>query len=194
MNKEKMQNRKLMTSVVVVLLVLVAILVGIFLSNRKKSNPESVETNETVINQQTKEVVSEDEGQDKEDKTTKVVRDDIAFFEIDTKHCKLYFPERWKEQIEIGYSEEFGYKVEFYGIVEGKEKHHLFNVCFNSDDGLLLGYLETGNENVNISIDRIEIEFDDSWKQEEMDQIYAMQEEMNYVIDSLSKNENYVEP
>ena len=38
-----------------------------------------------------------------------------------------------------------------------------------------------------------EVEFDDTWTQEEIDQIYAMQEDMNFLMASLSKNENYIE-
>ena len=122
------------------------------------------------------------------------VTETVASFEIETKYCMLYYPETWKEQIEIKYSEEAGYKVEFYGKVEGKETQHLFNICFNSDDGDLLGYFDRDEQVVNVSVERIDLTFGTDWTQEEQDQIYAMQEEMNFVIDMLDKDESYVNP
>ena len=100
--------------------------------------------------------------------------DEIASYEIDTDYCKLYFPESWKDQIEVKYTDEAGYKAEFYGLAEGKEETHLFDVCFNSDDGYLLGCLKNDDEIINISIDMKEVEFDDTWTQEEIDQVIEL--------------------
>lgn len=137
---------------------------------------------------------SKEQNKEQLDKQNNDFDTDVAFFEIETKHCKLYFPEKWEEQIEVKYTEEAGYKAEFYGLVENKEAQHLFDVCFNSDDGELLGYLENKDEIINISIDVMEPEFGNGWTQEEIDQIYSMQEELNFVMNTLGKNENYVEP
>ena len=99
-----------------------------------------------------------------------------------------------KNQIEVKYTDDAGYKAEFYGSVKGKDAVHLFDVCFNSDDGFLLGFIQNDEEIINISIDMKELEFDDSWEQEEINELYAMQEDMNFLMESLSKIENYVEP
>lgn len=133
---------------------------------------------------------------EKTDKNTEITNDqeEIDSFEIETEHCTLYYPLTWAEQIEVEFSEEAGYKVEFWGNVDGKEAKHLFNICFNSDDGDLLGYFEREDEVVNVSVERIDLDFDSDWTEEEQNQIYAMQEEMNYVIDMLNKDENYVNP
>lgn len=114
--------------------------------------------------------------------------------EVETKYCTLYYPSEFKEVLEVKYSDETGYKAEFYGKVKGKENVHLFDICFNSDDGDLLGYLEYDEENVNMSFAINELEFDDNWKQEDIDKMYAMQEEVNFVLAALGTNENYVEP
>lgn len=115
--------------------------------------------------------------------------------EIETKYCKLYFPSEYANNIVIKYSEDFGYKAEFYGSLEGKEEVHLFNICFNSDDGFLYGYIKNENDNViNISVESWELEFDESWSQNDKDTIYVLQESLNYVINNLNKNKNYVNP
>jgi hypothetical protein len=93
----------------------------------------------------------------------------------------------------VKYSNEAGYKVEFYGNIKGKEEIHLFDVCFNSDDGTLLGYFDR-KEAVNISIDVKEVSFNVDWTQKEMDHIYSMQEDVNFVIDKLELEDDYVNP
>ena len=115
--------------------------------------------------------------------------------EVETNYCKLYYPSEYKNELVVKYSENYGYIVEFYGSLEGKDEVHLFDICFNSDDGDLLGYFEnTGDQVVNVSVSIFDLEFDDSWTEEEKNIIYGMQEERNFVVDSLSLDENYVNP
>lgn len=176
--RRKKKKRIIYTIMISVILVLFVCCIGILFIKSDKKEEEKLEQN-----QERTDIQSDDNGQE-----------EIASYEIETDFCTLYFTESWKEQIEIRYSNDVGYKTEFYGLVKGKDAQHLFDICFNSDDGELLGYLENEDEIVNISVDVMELEFDDSWTQEEIDQVYSMQEEMNFVIDSLSKNDNYVEP
>ena len=121
------------------------------------------------------------------------VRENKGSLEIETKYGPLYYPSKWKDQIDIKYTENAGYKVEFYGTVVGKESVHLFDICFNSDNGELLGYFNR-EEAVNVSFNVYEVKFDETWTQGEKDQIYSMQEDVNYVIEMLEKEDDYVNP
>ena len=114
--------------------------------------------------------------------------------EVETEYCTLYYPSEYKENLEVEYSDNSGYKAGFYGKVDGKEAVHLFDICFNSDEGSLLGYLDFDKEAVNMSFEVNELSFDDSWKQKDIDKMYAMQEEVNFVLAALGTNDNYVEP
>lgn len=152
----------------------------------KNSNKEHGESKEYV------EGVTEINTNEKKEENTN--EEERASLEIETKYCTLFFPKEWEEQIETNIVEQDGYKVEFYGLVEGKESQHVFDICFNSDDGDLLGYLKQNGEAINLSVDIFDINFDNSWKTDEMDQIYAIQEEYNFVIKMLDDNENYVNP
>lgn len=173
------KDRKSKALALTISIFLMIIVVIVFVSGRKnETNNVTDEVDSKIVDAQ----------MDNVDDT------EAYFFEIETQYCKLYFPEMWKDNIEIRYKEEMGYKVGFYGVVENKEAQLLFEVCFNSDDGELLGYLEIDEDIVNISIDINDIVFDDSWEEEEMQQIYTMQEDVNFVIDTLNKNENYVIP
>ena len=115
---------------------------------------------------------------------------------VDTKYGSLYYPESYEDCVVTKINDDAGYKVEFYGDIDGKDPQHLFDVCFNSDDGDLLGYIDNtkAEEIVNLSIDLIELDFDDSWTDDEMNFIYSMQDERNFVIDNLNRIDNYVEP
>lgn len=176
MNKNSVVKKKNTTKILSIIFVVLVIvnLVGFLFLLKDKDDDNSGNINNDISNQNTIEEVSN--------------------FEIETKYCKLYYPEVWKDQIELKETEEFGYKVEFYSLIQGKEAKHIFDVCFNSDDGNLLGYLKSDDDIINISIDVMELNFDDNWKQDEIDEVYAMQEEMNYVMDTLSNNANYVVP
>lgn len=173
MNNKKHANNKMKNILICIILILLALIVTLGLSLASKS-----EANDSVkyVNNITKENI------------------EIKAFEIETDYGKLYYPKNWKENVKVEFSNEFGNKVEFYGLVKDDKTKHIFDICFNSDDGLLLGYLEIEDQIINISVDVMELEFDDSWTQEEMDKIYSMQEEMNFVIDALNINDNYVQP
>ena len=121
---------------------------------------------------------------------------EIDALKVETKYGELYYPDTYEDCVETKINDENGYKVEFYGLVDGKEPQHIFDVCFNSDDGDLLGYIDNtkAEEIVNLSIDLIELDFDDSWTDDEMNFIYSMQDERNFVIDNLKRIDNYVEP
>ena len=174
----KKNNSGLKLIFCIVLLGLVTVGAGVlFFIDNKEEKPSAEKDNQTIV-------VADDTSS----------QDEVASYEISTKYCKLYFPEIWRDKIEVRCTEKEGYKAAFYGVTEGKESKHLFDVCFDSDKGILLGYLEYEDTIVNISVDIKELEFDDSWNQEEIDLIYSMQEEMNFVIDTLGKNEHYVEP
>lgn len=126
------------------------------------------------------------------DHKVNVIEND-GLLEIETKYCSLYYPSKWKDSITVKYSNEAGYKIEFYGNIKKKETLHLFDICFNSDDGELLGYFNR-EEAVNVSFNVYEVKFDETWTQDEKDQIYSMQEDVNYIIKMLEKEDDYVNP
>ena len=197
MNKVKRKkNNKLIPMLCVILGILLVVCISLFLKkdddiDAKNAN-EISEQNE--VSDEEKNEGKNEEKSEAKDETKDDAKEEVSLYEIETDYCKLYFPKTWKEQIEVKYTDEMGYKAEFYGTVKGKDAVHLFDVCFNSDDGFLLGFIQNDDEIINISIDMCELEFDDSWKQEEIDELYAMQEDMNILMESLSKIENYVEP
>lgn len=118
--------------------------------------------------------------------------DERESIEIVTKYGTLLYPLEWEKNLRTKIVDSDVYKVEFYGTVEGKAEQHLFDLIFNGETGYNLGTLttETG-EAVQINIESYDFEFDDSWTEDEKFTLYAMQEDINYIIGMLSEGGNF---
>lgn len=109
-------------------------------------------------------------------------------FTIETPHGNLYYPVKWEEQIRVEKVEGDVYTVQFYGTVEDKDEQHLFDIVFGETEGVLLGTL---NEISVYLVDGGSLETED-WTEEEENTIYAMQEDVNYLMGMLQKEEGFV--
>lgn len=112
---------------------------------------------------------------------TEPARTDIV---IKTAYGDLLYPGKWEDNLQVEQYDDG--TVEFYGCVKGHDPVLLFVLNFGSDNGdIVLELMTADHDVVLLAIDICEIEFDSSWNDEEMNTIYSMQEEMNYLIDSL---------
>lgn len=151
----------------------------------------------TVLNKQS-ERMSTDIAVEQQELEGNVFEDDIVDtsdeevpeegFVIETPVVDLNYPEKWKDQVRVEQLEGDLYTVRFFAILEGKEEQHIFDVVFGKTDGLLLGTLEQ----TEIYLVYNEIAFDESWSEEESNEIYAMQEDVNCIIEMLQKEEGFV--
>lgn len=110
-------------------------------------------------------------------------REPVSTFIIDTPFAELLYPEKWQNAIR---TEEVEKTVEFYGSVNDKEAL-LFSIGFTEGDGYLLGTLGDIPVYINEGIS----EFDDSWTDDEQEQIITMQEDVNVILDGLMKSEDF---
>lgn len=105
---------------------------------------------------------------------------------IETAYGDLLFPGKWEDNLQVEQPDEK--TVEFYGNLTDYEPVLLFTVSFESEDGHIVAELVGADDSVTkLSIDIAEIVFDDSWKEADRNLIYAMQEDMNYLLESLQK-------
>ena len=109
---------------------------------------------------------------------------------IETDYCKLYFPAKWQDNLEVEFNEE-GNVVEFYGIVEGRDRQPIFNIVFNESADVKIGTISKGNETIDISWQFVEPNVD-GWSTEEADILYAMQEDINYLFGMLERKEGFI--
>lgn len=113
-------------------------------------------------------------------------------FDVDLGFTSLKFPLRWKDSIRINqdFDGTIG-TVEFYGSMGDHGEQLLFTLCFNQDGEIPVGTLVSDGQNIIICADMNELEFDESWSQDEKDDFCAMQEDINYIVEYLEKNPDF---
>lgn len=111
---------------------------------------------------------------------TDLQAEDIA---IETEFATLRFPGKWAGQLR---TESNGNSVAFYGTVEGLPEFRLFDVCFDVKEQEALGYLETGSgKPCYVSVQIYSVEKEEGWSDYQMEQLMAMQEDLNYLLSNL---------
>lgn len=111
-------------------------------------------------------------------------------FEIKTTYGVLYFPNQWEDYVQVDQAQENeSVEVAFSGkIKEDAELVPLFSIIIGDDagDAAAAGKL-TGDDGVQrmVSVKIEEIVEDDSLSETEQNRLYAIQEELNYLIDNL---------
>lgn len=110
--------------------------------------------------------------------------------QIETPYGKLSYPEKYSEQFSFEQSEENGiYKVSFYGEVAGKGKRLLFDIVFGETEDYKIGSIN--GTDVRVASYDIDVE---GFSEEEREQIYGMQEAIDYVLERLEKIKGFANP
>ncbi len=113
-------------------------------------------------------------------------KDQTGSYEIDTGLGKLCFPVKWKETVRTDVSRNGdSAAVRFSTVMEGRE-YELFTVTVGAEEGEPVGSLtdETGAVR-SVFIKASGLEPADDLTSEQKDSLYAMQEDLNFVIDNL---------
>lgn len=116
---------------------------------------------------------------------------------IETPCGTVFYPMEWEDYLVVeNVKENGGESICFYAQIEGKEKTPLFNLNFGIAKGSLIGSAKAGEKTVEVYFEVFEPEFFGSWKEEEINIIYSMQEGMNNIFAQLNidsgKNEAIV--
>lgn len=106
--------------------------------------------------------------------------------EVSTSFGSLYYQEQWEEfmrteQTQTDNSVAVSFQSEINGVV-----YDLFTVTIGEGEGAAVGVLTDGNgqtRSVYVSMEEIALSSD--LTEEECNRLYAMQEEVNFVIDNL---------
>lgn len=106
-------------------------------------------------------------------------------FEIETSFANLQYPQKWQNKIR---SEETENGVEFYSKLDGKDEKLVFTLEFGESEGYHLGTMgET-----DVYIVEAELDFDETWTDEEKQEIYDMQEAVNVILQGLAETDEFV--
>lgn len=107
---------------------------------------------------------------------------------IDSSCVQLQYPGAWEKYLQVSRPESEIETIEFYGVLQDKEPVLLFTVNFGGAEGDI-SQVVTNSEGMKIKMNLVlaDVTFDGSWSQKDMDTIYAMQEDANYLFDALKE-------
>ena len=105
--------------------------------------------------------------------------------EIETPYGILRYPERWLDNLRLNKIEADICTVEFYANVGKHPEQHLFDVHIGPlPEGGMELYTENG-KTVSVDIAFFLQELDQTWKEVDADIIYAMMDDVNYLVGML---------
>ncbi len=104
---------------------------------------------------------------------------------IDTPYLNLYYDQAFSDYLLVIHNEGPTYRLEFSASLDGKPDQRLFDIAFGQDTDGNLGAIEVNAEIIPVSMVIYAFDPDDSWTQDEINTIFAMQEMTNALIDQL---------
>ena len=177
LKEEKTSRNPLLIPVIVLsiaVVVLSALLLIVVFGEKVEDQPEAVKAAQSNKSH----VVETEEG--------KVVDEDF----LETPYCKLYYPAQWKDSVDGQVIEtKNGCQAIFTGKVADKEAQ-LFVIYFGegTENAFSVGILKNeAGEEIEVYAELFDFEYDDTWTQEEIDTVCAMQESVNHVIAKLEE-------
>ena len=145
------------------------------------NNDNAAEDN-TVANSNTDE--QNDENSDNQ--TDQQAEEGPELMEIDTEYGTLSYPAEYKDSLTTNETNEDGFlTVTFNADVEG-QSYTLFNIMINSEEGDSVGTITSDDGTVrNVFADITELPDISGLGEDEQNQLYAMQEGLNVLIENL---------
>ena len=126
--------------------------------------------------------------------TDHVSKDDENYGDIaiSTPYVDLHYPENWLNYLKTEKNFDEENNVTFFASLDEKKDVELFTVHFNEDGEISLGVLNLEDERVYIAFSYAELKFDDTWTQNDIDVVCAMQEQINYIIENLKEEPGFI--
>lgn len=102
---------------------------------------------------------------------------------IPTEYCDLYYPSVWGDHIKILQTDNI---VQFRAVIDGYGLQPLFDIHFNSDEGVFCGIIsaEEGRE-VSVSQTTYPIVPEENWSQEQLEMLHEMQDGLHYLLSQM---------
>lgn len=113
--------------------------------------------------------------------------DENMYIAIDTAYTQLLYPQKWEKYLETSIYNQDGYVVNFYCNLPGHERVELFSFSFGDASDILIGYFNGLEIGVKINDESVL----ENLSEEEKEIFYTMKEDMNLIIDQLTKNEKF---
>ena len=115
--------------------------------------------------------------------STNVIPEDVV---VHTDYGDLHYPDRWQEYVTIRQEQNGNTITVIFETRSGEDAYELFKVLIGDGSSEVVGSLtdDTGTQrNVYLYVD--ELPADSGLEEPEQTRFYAMQEDLNYLIDNL---------
>ncbi|MBQ3150416.1 MAG: hypothetical protein IJB86_04135 [Clostridia bacterium] len=107
---------------------------------------------------------------------------------IATKYGELLYPKRWNDMLRTNVVEKDGIStVEMFATVGEHEEIHLYDILFDGEDGVCIGAVTIDGVKIYVNLLSYDVDFDETWTEEEELTVLAMKEDINYLIDTLNE-------
>ena len=105
---------------------------------------------------------------------------------IETSYGDLYYPEQWKEFLQTEEEQKGEVLVISFRAVIQENTYDLFDVSIGGNEGTIVGQITSkdGTQRA-VYIDVADIGEDSRLTEGEQNSLYAMQEDLNYLVDNL---------
>lgn len=166
-------SRKKRNVVLLILLLILVLLVGIIIGYLLNRQRKAIEAKEQINKSETVEQNIED-------------YDAQGYMTIPTEYGNLYYPEQWSEYLVTDESKEGDSLIVLFSAQINGENYSMFQVSIGESEDTEVGELtdDTGTtRTVYMKVE--ELEENSNLSANEQQRLYAMQEDLNYVIDHL---------
>lgn len=189
--KKKSNTRKLLIVLIVVFSVLLVALLGLafVLGRGNQDVPEETNPTTEIPQAETTQPTEAPETEAPTEAET-TVPEDVT---ITTKFGDHVYPGVWADHVRTEITEAaIGGHVTYYGKINDKEEA-LFTIYYGkgSPSSQKIGTMKVDGLSLTVSVEMHDFQPDDTWTQEEIDAICAMQEGMNDVIEHLKQDPGF---
>lgn len=190
---KKYKKMKVVNIVLAVLLLACVALVVFLLAGGELGLPQStepVQTQNSGAAETTGAAALPEETVETQDSA--ILPEDTEMIWIETPYIRLGYPAEWESYLRYDQKEEDGVFTEsFYCCIE-EEQIPLFDIHFGSEAlGEQMGYLLLDGEKIPFSFTPYEYTPSETWREDDVYVLYAMQEGVNDVIRSVMDAEAY---
>ncbi len=173
-----------MKKFVLILIVMAVLLCSVSCAKIEKDS-DLDSTDNAVVD--SKDSVADDEKDEEEsDSSKEFYKSDAEVYEINSKHCSLYFPTEWKDNVEtVVYEDGEIYEVRFNAVFD-TDSIPLYSFVFGeSEEGYLLGNVKTDIGDQDVYLVDMSSQYDGELSEDDEYTYYAMCEGVNDIISNL---------
>ena len=184
-------TKKEKSSPIIVLLLVIVLIAGIaigfFVSNQHSSDSIDNNAQSTPDDTEQGETQVADGSQDASGQENSIVTSVQEYITISTEFGDLCYPEQWSDYLKTNQEVENDSIIVSFSAMIGETEFPMFQVTIgNSEDALVGELTDNSGTKRNVYMSVFEIEPSDMLSDEEQQRLYAMQEDLNYLIDHLA--------